>query len=220
MHNIFIYYSILHNEILFQTYQIKNIGDFYIKQLNDLINSLFFFLEQNKVKFSMKSLIQDTSNNGLESTSSSYLNKKRSSNDVLDSSKTEIQKVKLIKNNKIVYVSESSNKNLTKKNKQQKKFTFVNRGQRGSRYRGVSKNGNQWQVLIMINKSKSYVGSYATEDLAARIYDIVSLKNHGNKAKTNFNYSKQEIKQLITLDVKDKMIQEQIDSLFNQNSIN
>ena len=70
----------------------------------------------------------------------------------------------------------------------------------------------------MINKSKSYVGSYATEELAARIYDIVSLKNHGNKPKTNFNYSKQEIKTLITFDVKDKMIQEKIDALFSQNN--
>jgi hypothetical protein len=28
------------------------------------------------------------------------------------------------------------------------------KGLRGSKYRGVSKNGNQWQVLIMINKKK------------------------------------------------------------------
>ena len=196
----------------------RTMGDFYLSQLYEGVNSLVFFLNKIKAQHSLPPFLQEPSTNCLESTSSSYLNKKRSSNDAIDSSKSEIQKVKLIKNNKIVYVSEASNKNLTKKNKQQKKFTFVNRGQRGSRYRGVSKNGNQWQVLIMINKSKSYVGSYATEELAARIYDIVSLKNHGNKAKTNFNYSKQEIKTLITFDVKDKMIQEKIDALFSQNN--
>ena len=195
-------------------------GDYYLSQLYYSVNSLVFLLNKIKAQNAIPPLLQEASNNCLESTSSSYLNKKRSSNDAIDSSKSEIQKVKLIKNNKIVYVSETSNKNLTKKNKQQKKFTFVNRGQRGSRCRGVSKNGNQWQVLIMINKSKSYVGSYATEELAARIYDIVSLKNHGNKAKTNFNYSKQEIKTLITFDVKDKMIQEKIDALFSQNNNN
>ena len=37
----------------------------------------------------------------------------------------------------------------------EKEIENRNRGQRGSKYRGVSKNGNQWQVLIMIKKKKS-----------------------------------------------------------------
>ena len=40
----------------------------------------------------------------------------------------------------------------------------------GSRYRGVSRNGNQRQVLIMVNKKKRYVGSYSNEEEAARAY--------------------------------------------------
>ena len=129
-------------------------------------------------------------------------------------------KIKLIKNNKIVYVSESATKLHFKKIKSKKRFTFINRGQRGSRFRGGSRNGNQWQVLIMINKSKSYVGSYSSESLAARIYDIVSLKNHGNKAKTNFDYTKSEISGLICLDVKDKTIEDKLTLILNENNDN
>ena len=68
---------------------------------------------------------------------------------------------------------------------------------RGSRYRGVSRNGSQWQVLIMVNKKKRYVGSYSDEKEAARAYDKVALQNHGQKAKTNFDYNKEELKCII-----------------------
>ena len=68
---------------------------------------------------------------------------------------------------------------------------------RGSRYRGVSRNGNQWQVLIMVNKKKRYVGSYSNEEEAARAYDKVALQNHGNKAKTNFDYNEDEVKKIL-----------------------
>ena len=72
----------------------------------------------------------------------------------------------------------------------------LNRGQRGSKYRGVSKNGNQWQVLIMINKKKRYIGNYRNEEEAASSYDIVAIQNHGNKAKTNFYYTPEEIERI------------------------
>jgi len=64
---------------------------------------------------------------------------------------------------------------------------------RGSRFRGVSRNGNQWQVLIMVNKKKRYVGSYSTEEEASKAYDKVCLQNHGVKAKTNYFYKEEEI---------------------------
>jgi hypothetical protein len=69
---------------------------------------------------------------------------------------------------------------------------------RGSRYRGVSRNGNQWQVLIMVNKKKRYVGSYSNEEEAARAYDKVALQNHGTKAKTNFDYLDEEVKKILS----------------------
>ena len=70
------------------------------------------------------------------------------------------------------------------------------KGLRGSKYRGVSKNGNQWQVLIMINKKKRYIGNYKNEEEAASSYDIVAIQNHGNKAKTNFYYTPEEIERI------------------------
>ena len=40
----------------------------------------------------------------------------------------------------------------------------------------------------MINNKKSYIGSYLSEELAARVYDILSIKNRRIKA-TNFIYN-------------------------------
>lgn len=49
----------------------------------------------------------------------------------------------------------------------------------------------------MVNKKKRYVGSFTCEEEAARVYDKVSLQNHGSKAKTNFFYSSDEISNII-----------------------
>jgi hypothetical protein len=78
------------------------------------------------------------------------------------------------------------------------KFALILAGKkpRGSRYRGVSRNGNQWQVLIMVNKKKRYVGSYSNEEEAARAYDKAALQNHGSKAKTNYDYSEEELNRI------------------------
>lgn len=46
---------------------------------------------------------------------------------------------------------------------------------RGSKYRGISKNGSSWQILVMINRKKRYVGKLPTELHAARLYDRVSI---------------------------------------------
>jgi len=116
--------------------------------------------------------------------------------------------VKVLKNNKVVYVnsyllkSPSTSKNLKKLNK----VAFIGRSKRSSRFRGVSKNGNQWQVLLMHKKSKSYVGTYNSEELAAKIYDILALKYRGIKARTNFKYSYQQIKKIseINFDINSK----------------
>ena len=52
---------------------------------------------------------------------------------------------------------------------------------RSSLYRGVSKNGNYWQVIISSKYGKGYVGLFKTQEIAARIYDIISIKNKGIK---------------------------------------
>ena len=117
--------------------------------------------------------------------------------------------IRTVKNKKIVYCQgdfnsmnqypkyllnemNSSTININEVEKEEKDFNR-NRGQRGSKYRGVAKNGNQWQVLIMINKKKRYIGNYKNEEEAASSYDIVAIQNHGNKAKTNFYYTPEQI---------------------------
>ena len=125
--------------------------------------------------------------------------------------------IKVLKNNKVVYVnsfllnSYTTSKNIKKFNK----ITFIGRNKRSSKYRGVSKNGNQWQVLMMINKNKSYIGSYPSEELAARIYDILALKNRGIKARTNFIYNSKQIKKIcqMEIDIKSEKINDIISQL-------
>ena len=127
--------------------------------------------------------------------------------------------IKVLKNNKVVYVntyllnSYSTSKNIKKLNK----IAFIGRNKRSSKYRGVSKNGNQWQVLMMLNKNKSYIGSYPSEELAARIYDILAIKNRGIKARTNFIYNSKQLKRIceIDIDIKSKNISEIISQLTN-----
>ena len=127
--------------------------------------------------------------------------------------------IKVLKNNKVVYIntyllnSHSSSKNIKKLNK----IAFVGRNKRSSQYRGVSKNGYQWQVLMMINNSKYYIGSYPSEELAARIYDILAIKNRGVKARTNFVYNNDQIKKICEneIDLKSENISDIIDQLIN-----
>lgn len=62
-----------------------------------------------------------------------------------------------------------------------------------STYIGVSRNGPHWQALITIKKRKTYIGSYRTEEEAAIAFDFFSLLLHSLTAKTNFNYTKEDI---------------------------
>ena len=125
--------------------------------------------------------------------------------------------IKVLKNKKIVYIntlllnSYSTSKNIKKLNK----IIFIGKNKRSSQYRDVSKNGNQWQVLMMLKKKKLYIGTYDSEEFAGRIYDILSLKNRGIKAKTNFKYTNEQIKNIckIDIDIKDKNIYEIISQL-------
>jgi len=59
---------------------------------------------------------------------------------------------------------------------------------RGSKYRGVSRNGKTWQVLIMINRNKNYIGNFKSEEEAAKAYDKFAMKYHKNKARLNFSH--------------------------------
>lgn len=77
---------------------------------------------------------------------------------------------------------------LWQKNKRQ-----ISKSDRGSQFRGVSRNGKKWQVQLLGNMRKRYIGSIGSEHSAARIYDHYAIMTHGLRAKTNFSYTKYEI---------------------------
>ena len=116
------------------------------------------------------------------------------------------------KNNKNVYI----NKFLIKKTKTFTKKR-ISKIKRNSKYRGVSKNGAGWQVLLMINNNKPYIGTYSSEELAARIYDIASIQNIGIKSKTNFLYKSEQIDRIlnVNIDFKSPNISKVISELIN-----
>ena len=68
---------------------------------------------------------------------------------------------------------------------------------RRSSYIGVSKNGDVWQALIMIDSKKTYIGSYHTEEEAAMAYDFYSIVLKQFASKTNFDYTLPLIKKMV-----------------------
>ena len=62
----------------------------------------------------------------------------------------------------------------------------------------VSRNGASWQVLMMINNVKTYIGCYDTEEEGALVYDIVSILFKQRKARTNLSYSKLKLLDLLS----------------------
>ena len=126
--------------------------------------------------------------------------------------------IKVFKNRKIVYINQSllNSYNTSKNLKKVKNIAFIGKTKRSSKYRGVSKNGNQWQVLFMDHNKKSYVGSYCSEEVAARIYDILEMKKRGIKARTNFKYNNIQMKRIkdMDIDIKSKNINDFIDNFF------
>ena len=89
---------------------------------------------------------------------------------------------------------------------------------RNSIYRGVSKNGKNWQVIIYSKNGKGYIGMFKTQEIAARIYDIISIKNKGIKAKTNFEYDIHQIQNISEgyIDYKSDNIEDIIYDLINK----
>ena len=104
--------------------------------------------------------------------------------------------VRVKKNNKIIYMNSYliKPKILKKKNK-----SIENK--RSSKYRGVSKNGNRWQAIMYSKKHKAYIGCYSSEEEAARVYDIMSIKTKGIKAKTNFEYKINQINKIVETEI-------------------
>jgi hypothetical protein len=57
-----------------------------------------------------------------------------------------------------------------------------------SKYKGVSwqKSNRNWRVIINVNGSKVYLGSFRSERQAALAYDKAAKRNFGRFARTNF----------------------------------
>jgi hypothetical protein len=57
-----------------------------------------------------------------------------------------------------------------------------------SKFTGIypSKNGQKWEASIQKDGKRRYIGSFITEEDAARAYDAEALKEYGPHAKLNF----------------------------------
>ena len=170
----------------------------------NLYENSFISNNVNAMSFDFK----DIQNENIEDDDNNIINTKKESPIVVDNERN--NEIKVLKNNKAVYVISYllNSPSASKKLKQLNKITFIGKSKRSSKFRGVSKNGNQWQVLLMYKKGKSYVGSYSNEEFAARIYDILAIKLRGVKARTNFKYSYEQIKKIgdNDFDIKSKNI--------------
>lgn len=68
---------------------------------------------------------------------------------------------------------------------------------RGSRFRGVSKNKCKWQMMIMINQKKVYIGAIQSEIEAAKYYDHIAILTQGLNSKTNFAYTGAQLAKIV-----------------------
>lgn len=109
--------------------------------------------------------------------------------------------IKLMKNNKVVFANNIDSFSKIRKKEKERIVFKIRKRKRGSKYRGVSKNGRKWQVLMMFHRSMFYIGTYSSEELAARVYDILAIKNKGVKAITNFSYNSKQITNIISKDI-------------------
>lgn len=179
-----------------------------VKNISSDINNLYKIENNNSIQINNSALNQNQlnisrinkNNNSKENNSTNNINK------ISNFSKEK----RIRKNNKMVFI----NKSLIQP---KKKYKDIKEKKRRSRYRGVSKNGNKWQAIMCYNKNKGYIGLYPTEEIAARVYDIYSIKNEGIKAKTNFAYNNHQIRVIIesNIDFKSKNIESIISNLIN-----
>jgi len=64
---------------------------------------------------------------------------------------------------------------------------------------GVSKNGKNWQSLIVIDNTKVYLGTYKTQLEAAFMFDFHSILVKFKKARVNNKYTVQEVINMINI---------------------
>ena len=87
------------------------------------------------------------------------------------------------------------------KNDSLKNSNKIEKHKKSSKYRGVTKTKGKWQVYLTFNNINTYIGRYDSEETAAKIYDLFSIKKNGNKAKTNFEYNIKDINKISKADI-------------------
>lgn len=55
-----------------------------------------------------------------------------------------------------------------------------------SKYKGVSKNGNRWQVLIMINRKRTVIENFDSEEEVSKSYNKYTIKYQGKNTRIIF----------------------------------
>ncbi len=68
-----------------------------------------------------------------------------------------------------------------------------------AKYIGVSKNGKNWQSLIVINNIKVYLGTYKTQIEAAVMFDFHSILMKGDKARVNNDYTARQVLEMVEI---------------------
>ena len=160
------------------------------------LHNLFNFRHNNLNNSNIPSFNKNNENENRILSNYYNLNKKNKKSNLNINNKILLNnEKKIIKNNKTIYI----NKFIIKEKKTKIRTDIKNK--RSSKFRGVSKNGNSWQVLMMFNNNKSYIGTYYTEEFAARIYDIVSIQRMGINAKTNFSYNSEQILRILKANI-------------------
>lgn len=166
----------------------------------------------NYIYINKSSPKKDKLNNMIDEEINKNINYNNNSENISNNKITKItdlyKQIKIKKNKKYIFMYE----NLLKKKKYKEIKESKNR--RGV-YRGVSKNGKKWQTIISYKRNIKYVGLYSTQEIAARVYDIASIKNKGINANTNFKYNVNQIQKIseVNIDYKSENIKEIISNL-------
>ena len=174
-------------------YSKKLLSEFSTNSKQEEFNKTKIIIDDKK-----RNLFNNSSTIRNPSTKLKYFNIEK---DIIKKSKLDFgtnNEIKVLKNKKMVYINTDllNSYSTSRCIKKSKNINFVIRNKTSSKYRGVSRNGSNWQVLIMINNKKYYLGNYPSEDLAARIYDIHAIKMRGIEARTNFPYNNTQLKNI------------------------
>ena len=90
------------------------------------------------------------------------------------------------------------NKTILHKSEKPAKSKNSKHPEKRSKYIGVSKNGNNWQALVVIGPNKVYLGTYKNEIEASYVFDFYSIISHFTEAKVNRSYNATQILNMVT----------------------